>query len=75
MAIPLPKCDPELMELDGLFFQSCLSAKADGMALFHLWYQPREAGSLLNSFAFSRRINPLTAIPVKDKRDQLFDLF
>ena len=45
---------------------------------FHLWYQPSEAlksGSLLNSFAFSRRINPLTAIPVKDKRDQLFDLF
>ena len=45
---------------------------------FHLWYQPSEAlksGSLLNSFALSRRINPLTAIPVKDKRDQLFDLF
>ena len=45
---------------------------------FHLWYQPSEAlksGSLLKPFAFSRRINPLTAIPVKDKRDQLFDLF
>ena len=42
MAIPLLKCDHEPMELDGLFFQilweslgqSCLSAKADGMALF-----------------------------------------
>ena len=42
MAIPLPKCDHEPMELDGLFFQilweslgqGCLSAKADGMALF-----------------------------------------
>lgn len=86
MAIPLPKCDHEPMELDDLFFQilweslgqGCLSAKADGMALFPSLVQPSEAlksGSLLNSFAFSRRINPLTAIPVKDNRDQLFDLF
>ena len=42
MAILLPKCNHEPMELDGLFFQilwellgqGCLSAKADGMALF-----------------------------------------
>ena len=42
MAIPLPKCDDEPMELDGLLLQilwkslgqGCLSAKADGMALF-----------------------------------------
>lgn len=43
---------------------------------FQFWYQPREAlnsGLLHNSFAFNRRINPLTAIPVKDKtRSNIF---
>ena len=43
---------------------------------FQFWYQPREAlnsGSLHNSYAFNRRINPLTAIPVKDKtRSDIF---
>ena len=37
---------------------------------FHFWYQPRDAlnsGSLLNSFAFRRSINPLTAIPVQNE--------
>ena len=37
---------------------------------FHFWYQPRDAlnsGSSLNSFAFRRSINPLTAIPVQNE--------
>ena len=37
---------------------------------FHFWYQPRDAlnsGSLLNSFAFRRSINPVTAIPVQNE--------
>ena len=37
---------------------------------FHFWYQPRDAlnsGSWLNSFAFRRTINPLTAIPMQNE--------
>ena len=37
---------------------------------FHFWYQPRDAlnsGSSLNSFAFRRSINPLTAIPMQNE--------
>ena len=37
---------------------------------FHFWYQPRDAlnsGSSLNSFAFRRSTNPLTAIPMQNE--------
>ena len=37
---------------------------------FHFWYQPRDAlnsESSLNSFAFRRSINPLTAIPMQNE--------
>ena len=47
-----------------------LDQKLMAWCFFQFWYQPREAlnsGSLHNSFTFNQRINPLTAIPVKDK--------
>ena len=37
---------------------------------FQFWYQPRDAlnsGSSLNSFAFRRSINPLTATPMQNE--------
>jgi len=40
---------------------------------FQFWYQPREAlneGSVDSSFAFRRSINPLMAMPVKNKTVQ-----
>ena len=70
----LTGCDYKSMEREFLLLQifwemlskGCFDAKADGMAALHFLYQPRDAlnsGSSLNSFAFKRSINPLTAIP------------
>ena len=66
----LPSCNHEPMELDRLLFQILRKSLGQGCLGAKFWYQPREAlnsGSLHNSFAFNQRINPLTAIPVKDK--------
>ena len=74
----LPSCNHEPMNwivFSSKFWGShwarvVLVRKLMAWCFFQFWYQPREAlnsGSLHNSLAFHRRINPLTAIPVEDK--------
>ena len=63
------------MELDCLLLQICwagvvLLRRLTEWRRFHFWFQPRDAlnsGSSLNSFAFRRSINPLTAIPMQNE--------
>ena len=79
----LTGCDYKSMELDCLLLQifwetlseCCFGAYVLVRRLmewrrFHFWYQPRDAlnsGSSLNSFAFRRSINPLTAIAMQNE--------
>ena len=75
----LTGCDYKLMEFDCLRLQifretlseCCSGAKADGMAALP-FLVPAEvdalnSGSSLNSFAFRRSINPLTAIAMQNE--------
>ena len=74
----LTGCDYKSMELDCLLLQvfwetlseCCFGTKADGMAAFP-FLAPAEgrfnSESSLNSFAFRRSINPLTAIPMQNE--------
>ena len=71
----LTGCDCKSMELDCLLLQICwagvvLVRRLTEWWRFHFWFQPRDAlnsGSSLNSFAFRRTIDPLTAIPMQNQ--------
>ena len=71
----LTGCDYKSMELDCLLLQICwagvvLVRRLTEWRRFHFWFQPRDAlnsGSSLNSFAFRRTIDPLTAIPMQNQ--------
>ena len=71
----LTGCDYKSMELDCLLLQifsetlseCCFGVKADGMAALPFLVDALNSGSSLNSFAFRRSINPLTAIPKRNE--------